>query len=141
MRDKNETVLKIEFIIVKWTACSNPWSGLAGLYLTREDSCPTFSLSRKKVIESLKEKTLFRPVDCFGRNRKSRKSIYFGDEENSRDLQVHPTSERGMALLVVSLSVLPLVQNTCRRPSPPTGPVPTSGQLRLGGGRKLFEPL
>merc|ERR1711990_29027 len=77
MEEKNEIVLKIEFIVVK-------------------------------IIEALKEKSLFHPIDCFGRNRKSRKSIYFGNEDESKDLEVNPTSERGMALLVVSLSVLRL---------------------------------
>merc|ERR1711990_913624 len=77
MEEKNEIVLKIEFIVVK-------------------------------IIEALKEKSLFHPIDCFGRNRKSRKSIYFGNEDESKDLEVNPTSERGMALLVVSLSVLAL---------------------------------
>ena len=67
-----------------------------------------------KVIEALKEKSSFHPIDCFGRNRKSRKSIYFGNEDESKDLEVNPKSERGMALLVVSLSVLPCVQKDLR---------------------------
>ena len=75
-----------------------------------------------KVIEALKEKSSFRPIDCFGRNRKSRKSIYFGNEDESKDLEVNPKSERGMALLVVSLSVLPWVRKIFGGESPLVSP-------------------